>query len=174
MSSPFPSLVRVYNYEKRTSFYRMKCTFQKKMFFIVDFVKRTIVTYSFVSGNKWSGVSAGFNVKIMWADPQSRQRLLVTFIPDIQDIRLYSIIFFNFAVNLKFRKRAKFTMPIINIFFVPLLTKCKFKLSQVFLRRVLYLGDIKIVFWEQNTYFFMQGRLLIRWIFAHSHNRNTM
>ena len=131
----------------------MKCTLKKKMFFIVYFVKRTIVIYSFVSGNKWSGVSAGLNVKIMWADPQSRQRLLVTFIPDIQDIRLYSIIFFNFAVNIKFRKRAKFTMPIINILFEPLLTKCKFKLSQVFLRRVLYLGDIKIVFWEQNTYF---------------------
>ena len=153
MSSHFPTLVKSLQLWKENVFLQNEMYILKESVFIVYYVKRTIVTYSFVSGNKWSRVSAGFNVKIMWADPQSCQRLLVTFIPDIQDIRLYSIIFFNFAVNIKFRKRAKFTMQIINILFVPLLTKCKFKLSQVFLRRVLYLGDIKIVFWEQNTYF---------------------
>ena len=150
MSCPFPSLVKSLQLWKDNVFPQNEMHIPKENDFIVYFVKRTIVTYSFVSGNKWSGVSAGFNVNIMWADPQWHPRLLVTFIPDIQDIRLYSIIFFNFVVN--FRKRAKFTMSIINILFVPLLSKCKFKLSHVFLGGVWHLGDIKIVFWKQNTF----------------------
>ena len=137
MSCPFSSLVRGLQFEMRTSINRMKCTFPKKRFLIVYFDKRTIVTQLFVPGNIWWGVSSRFNVTSMRADPQSRQR------------RLYSIISFIF---IRLRKTAKFTMPVINILFVPLLSKCLFKLSRVFLRWVLYLYDIKIMFWERNTH----------------------
>ena len=89
---------RINDSEEGVAFTWVIVTCSDEMEFIINFSTITEHTKSLISWYSGTGMSTYFNVEIVWTDPQSRHRLLVPFIGNIQNVGLNSVVRFNFPV----------------------------------------------------------------------------